>query len=119
VRTIVSQVLGTDSITFRFNDGSVVWVCFQPATVLDANARVIARMVAQQFLNNLKPTGRWERKIDRAGNTESLPSNCRYANRTPNWIQALVAAALVILMWRSLLVLHSVFREWADGLLGM
>jgi hypothetical protein len=62
VRTIVSQVLGTDSITFRFDDGSVVWVCFRPATVVDANARVIARMVAQQFLNNLEPTPRWGRR---------------------------------------------------------
>jgi hypothetical protein len=119
VRTIVSQVLGTDSITFRFDDGSVVWVCFRPATVVDANARIIARMVAQQFLNNLNPTGRWGRNIDRAGNTESLQSNCRYANRIPNWIQALVAAILVILMLQSLLTLRCVLREWADGLLGV
>jgi hypothetical protein len=119
VRTIVSQVLGTDSITFRFDDGSVVWVCFRPATVVDANARVIARATAQQFLNNLKPTGRWEEKIDGAGNIESLPSNRRFANRIPNWIQAIVAAALVILMWRSLLMLRCVLREWADGLLGV
>jgi hypothetical protein len=118
VRTIVSQVLGTDSITFRFDDGSVVWVCFRPATVVDANARIIARMVAQQFLNNLKPTGKWGMNMDGAGNTEtSLPSNWRYANRIPNWIQALVAAVLVILIW--LLMLCCVLPEWADGLLGV
>jgi hypothetical protein len=117
VRTIVSQVLDTDSITFRFNDGSVVTVCFRSATALNANACLIAQMVAQQFLNNLKPTGRWEGKIDWTGDTDSRPSNYRPANRIPNWIRALVAAALAILM--SLLVLRCVFSEWAEGLLGV
>jgi hypothetical protein len=117
VRTIVSQFLDTDSITFRFNDGSVVTVCFQPATVVNAQACVIAQMVAQQFLNNLKPTGRWEGQIDWTGDTERRPLNDRPANRIPNWIRALVAAALAILV--SLLVLRCVFSEWAEGLLGV
>jgi hypothetical protein len=73
VRKIVSEVLGTDSITFMFDDGSVVWVCFQPATAVDANACVIARMTAQHFLNTLNPTGRWEGKIDGAGNILESP----------------------------------------------
>jgi hypothetical protein len=117
VRTIVGHVLDTDSITFKFNDGSVVTVRFPPATVVNAKACAIAQLVAQQFLNNLKPTGRWEGKIDWTGDTESHPLSYRPANRIPNWIRALVAAALAILM--SLLVLRCVFSEWAEGLLGV
>jgi unsaturated pyranuronate lyase len=65
---------------FRFDDGSVVWVCFRPATVVDANARVMARVTAQQFLNNLKPTGRWEEKMPFV-NTNNL----RVIKRLPGW----------------------------------
>jgi hypothetical protein len=73
MREIVHETTGTNSVTYKFNDGSVVWVCFKPATAVDANAYTMARMTAQRFLNTLNPAGRWEGKIDGAGNILESP----------------------------------------------
>jgi hypothetical protein len=73
VREIVSEAPSTDSAAYIFNDGSVVWVCFRPATTADAHSCAIARMAAQRFLNTLNPAGRWEGKIDGSGNILESP----------------------------------------------
>lgn len=73
MREIVSEAPSTDSVAYMFNDGSVVWVCFQPATAVDANTYTMARMTAHRFLNTLNPAGRWEGKIDGAGKILESP----------------------------------------------
>lgn len=70
---IISEVPGTDSVTFMFKGGSVVWVCFQPAPTVDAKSCAIARMTAQRFLDKLDPADRWDGKIDWAGNILESP----------------------------------------------
>jgi hypothetical protein len=73
MREIINEVIGTGSIVFTFDDTSVVWVCFQPQTIVDVSACVIARTAAKQFLNILNPLGRWEGKIDSAGKVLESP----------------------------------------------
>lgn len=73
MREIVSEAISTDSATYVFNDGSVVWVRFRPATIVDANSCAIARLTANRFLNSLNPVGRWEGKIDGTGNILESP----------------------------------------------
>jgi hypothetical protein len=73
MREIINEARSAHSVAFTFDDGSVVWVCFQPTTVADGNAYAKARIRAQQFLNTLNPTSRWEGKIDGAGNILESP----------------------------------------------
>ena len=73
MREIITEAPGTDSVTFTFKGGSVVWVCFQPAPAVDAKSCAIDRMTAQRFLDDLNPAGRWDGKIDWAGNVLESP----------------------------------------------
>jgi len=70
---IIREVPGTDSVTFTFKGGSVVWVCFQPQPPVDAKSCAIARMTAQRFLDSLNLADRWDGKIDWAGNVLESP----------------------------------------------
>jgi hypothetical protein len=70
---IIREVPGTDSVTFTFKGGSVVWVCFRSTPAVDAKSCAIARMTAQGFLDNLEPADRWDGKIDWAGNVLESP----------------------------------------------
>jgi hypothetical protein len=73
MREIVSEAISTDSATYMFNDASVAWVCFQPTTAVDSSTCGTARMTAERFLNTLNPAGRWEGRIDGAGNILESP----------------------------------------------
>ena len=71
MREIVSEVPNTDSVTYLFDDSSVVWVVFQQGSVV--NTYGMARRAARNFLHNLNPPARWEGKIDGAGNILASP----------------------------------------------
>jgi hypothetical protein len=73
MREIVSEAIGSDAVTYLFDDGSVVWVCFKATTVVDASSCATARDVALRFLNTLNPASRWEGKIDGEGNVLESP----------------------------------------------
>jgi len=73
MREIVSEVPNTDSVTYMFDDSSVVWVVFQQGGVVNSNTYEMARRAARNFLNNLNPPARWEGKIDGAGNILESP----------------------------------------------
>jgi hypothetical protein len=73
MREIINQVIATDSVTYMFDDGSVVWICLQPTTAVNEQTLMTARNTAYRFLNNLNPAGRWEGKIDGAGNILESP----------------------------------------------
>jgi hypothetical protein len=73
VREILNEAISNAEVAFTFDEGSIVWVCFKPTTIVDANACSIARIAAKQFLNIKNPSGRWEGKIDAAGNILESP----------------------------------------------
>jgi len=73
MREIVSEVPNTDSVTYMFDDSSVVWVVLQQGGVVNSNTYEMARRAARNFLNNLNPPARWEGKIDGAGNILESP----------------------------------------------
>lgn len=72
MRNIVSQIPSEGSILFAFDDNTVVWVVFQPTTVASKETSELARAIAQRFAESLPP-GRWEGKIDGAGNVLESP----------------------------------------------
>lgn len=73
MRTIIQEVHIEYAGVYTFDDGTVVRVCFQPGTPVDANAYWLGGITAQRFLITLDPTSRWEGKIDGAGNALDCP----------------------------------------------
>ena len=51
MREIVSEVPNADSVTFMFDDSSVVWVVFQKGSVVNSTTYKIARSAARNFFD--------------------------------------------------------------------
>jgi hypothetical protein len=73
VREIINAAPGSGSIVFTFDDASIVWVVFPESIAMDADASAVAKATAHRFLNALNPPGRWEGKIDAAGEILESP----------------------------------------------
>ena len=73
VREVFSENVDLDSVTFLFNDGSVISVSLDVSKVVDAQCYATARKTAHQFLDALGDDDRWEGKIDFEGNILQSP----------------------------------------------